>query len=546
MKTRCLLAVIIALTTACDRRPHTDDSAADRLREEQRLADERHVAELRDLEQRAAQREAGARAAETALDRKRIAEERAAVEEEKQRLLAAQRREDEDRRTREASAIAEETAKRGRLEQTINFFYDALDPHGDWVEVERYGYCWRPNVGRDPRWRPYTDGNWVWTDYGWTWASNEPFGWATYHYGRWSRLKRLGWIWVPGSEWAPAWVAWRRNDNFVGWAPLPPDAYSGSGFTAAVDSYYDIGPSYYAFVPVESFGEPTYVGRVIEPEQNVTIINKTVNVTNVTYRTVQNQTVVYNAGPDINVINERSKQPVRKMSVARITNGKPDGGSERQGNTLRLTAPEIASASKGSAAPGKVKERARADELDHGWAQVDSPSSQKIREQHSQEARKAEEAQRSPRNESLAADAEPDKHGQHAASVEQARKKSQPAIAEKSDTSARAETLPPAAVTAPAVPAAVDEESREKRPPQPDRSRPRGKAVLPRPASGPEPASAERAPTPPANPSPTATPNDASTATPPTTPTPPRVKKAVPGKGREKKEKQDREEPQTN
>jgi uncharacterized protein YraI len=34
--------------------------------------------------------------------------------------------------------------------------------------------------------RPYTVGRWVFTDrYGWMWASSEPFGWATYHYGRW-------------------------------------------------------------------------------------------------------------------------------------------------------------------------------------------------------------------------------------------------------------------------------------------------------------------------------------------------------------------------
>src|SRR3954464_2631010 len=46
----------------------------------------------------------------------------------------------------------------------------------------RSGGVWEPaqvEVG----WRPYTRGRWVQSDYGWTWLSNEPWGWATYHYG---------------------------------------------------------------------------------------------------------------------------------------------------------------------------------------------------------------------------------------------------------------------------------------------------------------------------------------------------------------------------
>ena len=48
------------------------------------------------------------------------------------------------------------------------------------------------------------------------WASEEPFGWATYHYGRWGYSDRMGWFWVPGNRWAPAWVAWRQHDDLSG------------------------------------------------------------------------------------------------------------------------------------------------------------------------------------------------------------------------------------------------------------------------------------------------------------------------------------------
>ena len=105
----------------------------------------------------------------------------------------------------------------------ISYFYDNLAPYGDWFEDPSYGWCWTPyDVSAD--WRPYSDGHWEYTDYGWSWASNEIWGWAPYHYGRWFFDDSYGWGWVPGTEWAPAWVAWRYNDEYVGWAPLPPDA----------------------------------------------------------------------------------------------------------------------------------------------------------------------------------------------------------------------------------------------------------------------------------------------------------------------------------
>ena len=65
-------------------------------------------------------------------------------------------------------------------------------------------------------WRPYTHGRWVYSDdHGWIWASDEPFGWATYHYGRWAWINNCGWVWIPGDQWAPAWVSWRRSNDYV-------------------------------------------------------------------------------------------------------------------------------------------------------------------------------------------------------------------------------------------------------------------------------------------------------------------------------------------
>src|SRR5260221_4079086 len=113
---------------------------------------------------------------------------------------------------------------RAQDDTSVSFqtFYDQLADQGTWVQTADYGYVFQPTVS-DSNWRPYTYGHWVHTDAGMTWDSDEPFAWATYHYGRWVNLDGYGWVWVPGHTWAPAWVSWRDNDDYVGWAPLPPE-----------------------------------------------------------------------------------------------------------------------------------------------------------------------------------------------------------------------------------------------------------------------------------------------------------------------------------
>ncbi|HJL16639.1 MAG TPA: hypothetical protein RMH99_13330 [Sandaracinaceae bacterium LLY-WYZ-13_1] len=49
--------------------------------------------------------------------------------------------------------------------------------------------------------------------------SYDAIGWAVCHYGEWVVLDDGRWAWVPGTEWAPAWVDWRRSERYVGWAP---------------------------------------------------------------------------------------------------------------------------------------------------------------------------------------------------------------------------------------------------------------------------------------------------------------------------------------
>src|SRR2546427_861379 len=50
-----------------------------------------------------------------------------------------------------------------------------LSWNGEWIQTPEYGTVWRPRRGRDD-WQPYVYGRWGWTDAGWAWASDEPFG----------------------------------------------------------------------------------------------------------------------------------------------------------------------------------------------------------------------------------------------------------------------------------------------------------------------------------------------------------------------------------
>jgi hypothetical protein len=259
---------------------------------------------------------------------------------------------------------------------SLNFFYDNLSAQGNWIEVGDYGYCFQPNVAvSNADWRPYSDGYWAYTDVGWTWVSYEDFGWATYHYGRWTNLENYGWLWVPGYEWGPAWVSWRTGGDYVGWAPLPPaghTVYEGQAITGGVDVEFGIGPLYYNFVDIRYIGEPVLRGRILAPSRNVTIINQTVNVTNITY----NNSTVYNYGPDYNRLNQYSTRPIERLTLQRETNvganfgqGQKGNFNRVSGNQLTVVAPTIQK-SQQQVAPKQVKAKVEQPKVERGWQGV--------------------------------------------------------------------------------------------------------------------------------------------------------------------------------
>ncbi len=114
------------------------------------------------------------------------------------------------------------TAVRTAPAVDLDFFVDSLAPYGQWIDLPQWGWAWYPD-GVPAGWQPYSMGHWVYTDWGWTWVSDWDWGWAPFHYGRWIDNDDYGWLWLPGFDWGPAWVAWDTGNDWVGWAPLPPD-----------------------------------------------------------------------------------------------------------------------------------------------------------------------------------------------------------------------------------------------------------------------------------------------------------------------------------
>lgn len=211
----------------------------------------------------------------------------------------------------------------------VDMFYNDLAPYGEWYYIDGPGWVWSP-YDVDVDWRPYQYGHWAYTDYGWTWASDEEFGWAVYHYGRWHQSPRYGWVWVPGSEWGPAWVAWQESDAWVGWAPLPYNV----GWRAGVgldwghgNVHVSIQSGNWSFVATRYLVEPQVYHHIAPRTRNTTYIKTTRHVTNYTY--IDNR--VINNSVQVNNVVKAVGHPVRTHHVrhadkpGRTRGGRDDG-----------------------------------------------------------------------------------------------------------------------------------------------------------------------------------------------------------------------------
>ena len=200
-------------------------------------------------------------------------------------------------------------------EISVNFFYSALHSYGEWIQIDGNLVVWRPfNV--NTHWRPYSIGRWAWTDNGWYWDSYEPFGWATYHYGRWYDDDYYGWIWIPDNQWGPAWVEWRYNDDYIGWAPLPP--YASFSFNFGI--HFSIGwrshYNYWNFVNYDHFCNHRVDNYIIYDNRALRIFDNTRYRNN--YYSDGNRIV--NGGVDRNFVERRAGYRIAQRDIRNVDN----------------------------------------------------------------------------------------------------------------------------------------------------------------------------------------------------------------------------------
>ena len=280
-----------------------------------------------------------------------------------------------------ADAFPGESASTPTGSISFQQFYNALGQYGTWVNTDKYGYVFQPTE-TDPNWAPYTNGHWVNSEDGLTWAGNDPFSWATDHYGRWVNLENQGWVWVPGYTWGPGWVSWRQSDdgNDVGWAPLPPDSDLGIDYYGDNDPYdygyhigddadiaYGIGPWWYTWVPTIWFGDPFCFRHYYHRGDNFARIGHSHNVTNINFARGSDTGrfgSVHAAGPSIAALNARSQTPVQNVRLTRAST--LDNAGLRSNGTLGVFAPSVDPSTRATSRPANVSGLAVSAQINRG------------------------------------------------------------------------------------------------------------------------------------------------------------------------------------
>jgi hypothetical protein len=209
------------------------------------------------------------------------------------------------------------------------YFYSALAPYGDWIELNDGMTVWHP-IMMPRHWQPYTIGRWEWTADGWYWDSDEPFGYITYHYGRWYNDDYYGWIWVPDDQWAPAWVEWRYDDDYIGWAPLSPYGLFEIGFGLRFTHEYHPPYGYWNFVVYNHFCDYNVYNYYAGPTYKYRIYNGTKYRTDYDY----NNGRVINRGVGYDIIRQRSGRPIKTREIIRTTDPRQVTGN-RDRNVIR-------------------------------------------------------------------------------------------------------------------------------------------------------------------------------------------------------------------
>jgi hypothetical protein len=155
-----------------------------------------------------------------------------------------------------------------------------LNPYGTWSQIDG---LWAYTPANHEA--PYTNGRWLYTDYGWYWKGSVPTSWATEHYGYWKRGTDHVWSWYPTAYWISQIVEIRATSDYIGWRSAPVDS-DGNFVEPAADRYAKVDE--WSFVSNAQFTRPITPDLIVKPEFISKLLDESAESmhTYVTYRPI--------------------------------------------------------------------------------------------------------------------------------------------------------------------------------------------------------------------------------------------------------------------
>jgi hypothetical protein len=136
---------------------------------------------------------------------------------------------------------------------------ELINPYGTWAKVgDKWAFTPLDHAV------PYTNGRWLYSEYGWLWKGNSPHSWVTEHYGYWKRGEDKVWAWYPGPHWLPQIVEIRASPAGIGWRSAEVDA-DGNFVEAPADRFTKTDE--WTFVAPAVFAGPITPAIIAQPAQ---------------------------------------------------------------------------------------------------------------------------------------------------------------------------------------------------------------------------------------------------------------------------------------
>jgi hypothetical protein len=157
---------------------------------------------------------------------------------------------------------------------------ELLNPYGTWAKVgDKWAFTPLDHAV------PYTNGRWLYSEYGWFWKGNAPHSWITEHYGYWKRGDDKVWAWYPGSTWLPQIVEIRSSPAGIGWRSAEVDR-DGNFVEQPADRFTKTDE--WTFVTPAVFAGPITPDVIAKPAQSEEMLEQsTVSVHSyLTYREI--------------------------------------------------------------------------------------------------------------------------------------------------------------------------------------------------------------------------------------------------------------------